>query len=200
MVRFKHLLGLLLFVSLLAVGCGKEDDGGDDGSGGGGGGSMDVCEGLDNHFSCKLNGEDWVAESVMQPTVFRQDVQSDVKAKRLDFFGSPNGGLSISITATDFRNGATGECMSLEKLYGTGHADAANSYSITSSAGPTYTSNATLSLTGNSIAMDGWVEITACEDGVISGTFEFDIKDLTGAVTTEVREGVFCNVAYTFFE
>ena len=193
MNQLKNLCTLLLLLSFVMVSCSKDDEG--SGDGGGGGNSN-----LENYFGCKIDGVDWVANGITQPTVTRAIAASDVSSKRLDFFGQNDGGQTISVVVTDYRDADQGECISNEKFYGWDHPDYGSAYSVTSAGGAIFTSDASISLAGVGITRLGTIEITKCESGKISGTFEFTVKDLTGAVVNEITEGEFFNVAYDFFE
>ena len=171
-------------LSFLIISCSKDDEDNDS---------------RENYFACKIDGTDWEANGVNQPTVTKQELANDISANRLDFFGSPSGGQSISITVTDFRNGGDGECLNDETFYGSDSPNAGSAFTVTGANGTTYISDCTLTLSGNPLSRTGFIEITDCGDGMISGEFEFTIKDITGAVLHEITEGEFVNVAYTYF-
>ena len=178
----KNQISFFSFVLIIALSfssCSKDDDGGSDKL---------------NYFACKLNGVEWVSQGVDQPTVVRA-VVSGVASKRLDFFGS-DGTTQISITVQDYQDAEQGACMTENTYYGLQHAQAADNY-MTSGGLSNF---AQLSVSGNSLARDGWVKITKCDDSKISGTFAFEVKDLLGAVVLSVTEGHFDNVEYTFSE
>ncbi len=192
MKRLKNLSVLFVLVSLLLVSCSKDDD---DGGG-------DPNPNLQNYFACKIDGVDWEADGIDQPTVTLLTPATDVSAKRLDFSGSADG-TTIAVVINDYRNADQGECLNEETFYGTDDADASNAFSVTAGNGSVFVSDAYI-VVGTMLTREGTIEITNCEEveagkGKISGTFSFTVKDLTGAVVHEVTEGEFVNVDYDFF-
>ena len=78
MRNFK-LIALAALVALF-VSCKNNDDGD-----GGGNNNDPTNPNLENHFSCKINGEEWTANGVDQPTVTRLG-NADAPLNQLDFF------------------------------------------------------------------------------------------------------------------
>jgi hypothetical protein len=175
----KYLSCCFLLMTLLTTACKKDDDNSD----------------KQNYFFCKLDGENWESDGVSQPTIVRLD-NGGTKAKRFDFYGKDPLGPQISITVQDYENADQGECLNTGKYYGTDHADASDNYTTTNG----LSNFAQLTVSGNPIARDGFVEITDCGDGKISGRFSFVVKDLLDVVTITISDGRFDNVAYTFSE
>lgn len=192
MNKLTRLLALLFLFSgvLLIASCGKDND---DETGG-----EDPGPVVEDLFTAKVDGVEWTAPSIQQPTVNLLEAP-DLMFKQLDFFGQPSNGLQISIRVVDYENGDIGECITERAYYGTQHSNAANNYMETFG-NVVYTNHCSFVVTSQPFSQDGTVTITDCADGKVSGTFEFVIKDIQGNVVHEVTEGVFTNINYTFIQ
>ncbi len=188
MNQFKNVFALCLLVSFVMLSCAKDDDG-----------DISTDPNVENYFACKIDGEAWESQSISQPTVTQSNSADDVAAKRLDFFGQDAGGQTLALVITDYRDGDVGECISTETFYGSEDSNYDNAFTITSSTGTVFTSEASLSLSGVGVARDGTITVTKCADGKISGTFSLKLRDINGGVVSEITDGVFTNVAYDFF-
>ncbi len=184
MDQLKLLFCAFILLSLSTMSCNKDD--GDSGDSGGSDRS--------NYFFCKIDGNDWEAAGINQPTISVLGTGSSA-AKRFDFFGSDPAGPTISIIVQDYENAETGECLTENTYYGEDHANAGDNFTATS--GEMNFARLTITGAGNP-SKDGFVRITNCADGKISGDFEFVVTDLAGTVVHTVSEGRFENVEYVF--
>jgi len=174
MNHLKFLCYAFVFFGLTIASCGKDD-------------SSDSDSDRTNYFFCKLDGNDWEAVSIMQPTI-----TTTATSKRFDMFGSDPDGPTISLIVQDYENPGSG-CLTESTYYGEDHTNA--SANFTNSSGEMNFTRLTVTGAGTS-SKDGLVRITKCEDGKISGTFEFLITDLAGDLVHTISEGRFDNVAF----
>ncbi|MFT4663090.1 MAG: hypothetical protein ACI9RM_001426 [Ulvibacter sp.] len=180
MNHLKLLFFAFIVLGLSTTSCNKDD------------GDSDPSD-RSNYFFCKLDGNDWEAVGIDQPTI-SASVTGSSASKRLDFFGSNPAGLTISVIVQDYENAETGECLSENTYYGVDHEKAGDNFTATSGE----MNFARLTVTGADTSKDGFVRITNCADGKISGSFEFVVTDLAGTLVHTVSEGSFENVEYSF--
>ena len=103
-----------------------------------------------------------------------------------------NGNL-VALSLTDLENGNLGDEINTNLFYGNDHANVNQNFTIDLGS-ISFSNNSSLILEqkdGTSlISRNGWIKITSCKEGMISGSFHFEINSST------VSEGEFKEVKY----
>jgi len=133
--------------------------------------------------------DSYVEEAVM----IKMEQTKSVFSKVLNLSLVDGNGNLVALSLTDLENGGIGDEINSNLFYGNEHKNVNQNFSIDLGS-IAFTNNSSLILEqkdGTSlISRNGWIKIVSCKDGMISGSFHFEVNAST------VSEGEFIEVKY----
>ena len=130
---------------------------------------------------------------VEEAVLIKMEQTKSVFSKVLNLSLVDGNGNLVALTLTDVENGNIGDKINTNLFYGNEHNNAHKNYSIDLGS-ISFANNSSLILEqkdGTSlISRNGWIKITNCKDGMISGSFHFELD------ATSVSEGEFTDIKY----
>ena len=145
-------------------------------------------------INCKINNAVAKGFFSSEASLFKMEQAEDVFAKVLNMSLEDGDGNLFALSLTDLENAKMDSCLTSNVFYGSEHKNSDQNFS--NDLGSTiFTNNSSLifeKTNGASfISRNGWIKINRCENGRISGSFNFKIEE---GRTPELLEGEFVNV------
>ncbi|MFK7774714.1 MAG: hypothetical protein AB8F94_21425 [Saprospiraceae bacterium] len=145
-------------------------------------------------INCKINNTIAKGFSSKEASFFKMEQAEGVFAKVLNMSLEDGDGNLLALSLLDLENAEIDSCLTSNIFYGNEHESSDQNF--TNDIGSAiFTNNSSLifeKTDGTSlISRDGWIKINQCENGRISGSFNFKMEEET---TTKVLEGEFVNV------
>ncbi len=145
-------------------------------------------------INCKINNTIAKGFSSKEASFFKMEQSEGVFAKVLNMSLEDGDGNLFALSLTDLENAKMDSCLTSNIFYGNEHDNSDLNFS--NDIGTTnFTNNSSLIFEKNDgvsfISRDGWIKINRCENGRISGSFNFKMEE---EKSTKVLEGDFVNV------
>ena len=145
-------------------------------------------------INCKINNKIVKGFSSKEASFFRMEQSEGVFAKVLNMSLEDGEGNLFALSLTDLENARMDSCLTANIFYGNGHKNSDQNFS--KDIGTTiFSNNSSLIFEKNggesAISRDGWIKINRCENGSISGSFNFKIEE---GRAPELIEGEFVNI------
>lgn len=143
---------------------------------------------------CKINNAIVKGFYSKEASLFKTEQAEGVFAKVLNMSLEDGDGNLFALSLTDLENAKMDTCLTTNIFYGNKHKNSGRNFS--NDIGTTvFTNNSNLvfeNTDGESfISRDGWIKIVSCDDGRISGSYNFKMKE---GRSSEILEGEFVNV------
>lgn len=145
----------------------------------------------------KVNDEEVVKIKTKEAFIYKMEQVEGIYANMMNLsleYGSEN---LVALNLTDVIQLNADSCIASTIFYGKEHKNSKKNYSFDT--GDAVFSNSSSLVIENKegdsqISRDGWIEISSCEMGIISGKFQFKIEGENG---DDIIEGEFVNVMLT---
>ena len=145
-------------------------------------------------INCKINNA--IAKGFMskEASLFKMEQAEGVFAKVFNMSLEDGDGNLFALSLTDLENARMDSCLTSNVFYGNEHESSDQNF-INDIGTTIFTNNRSLIFEkkdGSSfISRDGWIKINRCENGRISGSFNFQMEE---EKSVNVLEGDFVNV------
>jgi len=157
--------------------------------------NVDLAE---RNISFSLDGTNWESVKVADASVIRFEQTKSIFAKTLNINGVDANGSSVVITVFDVQAADIGQCLTIGNYFGLEHEKVQNNFTFDIGiASFSNKCNLIFELPDGKVisSRNGKVNIRKCNNGKISGSFEF--KTDSGETFSQ---GKFEEVAYNFSE
>lgn len=157
-------------------------------------------ENILSNITYAISDIELVGTKVQEASITKMEQTKGLFTKNLNMSVIDENGNLVALVITDVKNGDIGNQLNSGFFYGKEHQKAKQNYSIDLGA-VVFSSSSYLILEDNknssTLSRNGWIDIYKCENGLLSGKFEFELEN--GKSKTK-SSGVFENIAYTFME
>lgn len=145
-------------------------------------------------INCKINNTLATGFFSKEANLFKMEQAEGIYAKVLNMSLEDGNGNLFALRLVDLENAEVDSCLTSNVFFGNEHEN--NNQNFSNDIGSTvFTNNSSLIFEKNDgssfISRDGWVKINHCENGRISGAFNFKMEE---EKSTKVMEGEFVNV------
>ena len=145
-------------------------------------------------INCKINNAISNGFKATEADLFKMEQAEGVYAKVLNMSLEDGDGNLFALSLTDMENAEMDSCLTTNLFYGMEHQKSDDNFS--QDIGTTVFSNNSSLIFENKngeslISRNGWIKISRCEMGIISGNFLFKVE---GEKSNESIEGEFVNV------
>jgi hypothetical protein len=145
-------------------------------------------------INCKINNAIAKGVSSTEASLFKMEQAEGVFAKVLNMSLEDGDGNLFALSLTDLENAKMDSCLTVNIFYGNEHESSDQNFS-NDLGSAIFANNSSLifekSNGASFISRDGWIKINRCENGSISGSFNFKMEE---EKSTKVLEGEFVNV------
>ncbi|MFK8008927.1 MAG: hypothetical protein AB8H03_21375 [Saprospiraceae bacterium] len=145
-------------------------------------------------INCKINNAIAKGFFSKEASLFKMEQAEGVFAKMLNMSLEDGDGNLFALSLVDLENEEMDSCLTSNVYFGNEHENSDQNFSndIGSTIFANYSSLIFEKTDGSSfISRDGWIKINRCENGRISGSFNFKMDE---DKSTKVMEGEFVNV------
>ncbi len=156
-------------------------------------------------FSCKVDGEVWQATRMGISVIGGADFGNNITGKSVNITAIAEDGSNVKLVLSDFEANNTTQCIDAINYYGPDHPNQSQNKTVELVPGENLENSSTpvftpvgVDLFGGFIGANSNVEILSCEDGKLSGTFEFIGVDLFFPESVLITEGVFQDIEFTY--
>ncbi|HFC01196.1 MAG TPA: hypothetical protein ENJ53_10365, partial [Phaeodactylibacter sp.] len=163
-------------------------------------GGENIMSGINTDSKVALNiaGTTLKGAKVQEAIISKMEQTKGFYSKILNMSVLDLDGNEIALSLTDVKNGASGKGLHTGFYFGNEHEKSTQNYSVDLGFANFSNSSSLIFLDKKDdsiISRNGWIKIEHCENGKISGSFQFEIEDGNGAI---LSEGSFEDVTFLF--
>ena len=151
-------------------------------------------ENISSSITYKLSDVELEGVEIKEAFISKMEQTKGLYTKNLNMSLTDSEGNLVALVLTDVKNGSIGTNLNIGTYFGNEHQSANQNFSIDLGT-VVFSNSSNLILEGkdgsSTISRNGWIKIEKCENGLISGKFEFEIE---GEETNQTSKGKFENV------